>query len=556
MTDYQTSHYDIDHEQRGKTLMVLDSFRMMAEAVDNDVIPASREDVVISGIENPASTLRSNGNIYTTLPLRPVSKDVNFMFQNYVHHDFKLNITATADPAPATDVDFAIYAPCVASLPSRLQLMNGNTSVWQNQFQRAEAMAAMASVPQEIVQTCPEYVTMSKLENREPIPGGYVTWKAGETQQTFTINLDANADINHLTPLLSNIPFTTTETGDLRLRPFYEKLDEALCITPLPSKEYNGSKFTLSNFHVLERLPLTKPVKFMTDTQQPLATSANNIGASTAGTKSTFTFTLQSWEANNAGVEIVQSNFSIKESSREGLKKYIGEDNKLVIPTQTWSTCLSTSVPNGTTTQELIFQVSAYNIYLLAFLFPFNSTWQTYYPHPKMYNIDIMLNSKSVNYIPYNYVDTRVVKDTIQAFLNDDKYGANENLVNSLILAPYTGTPYDKTAYASVYADKGGPLIHRPNNFCIAKGLSPPNSFEKGYCVASSNPQSTQVRFKYSLGENIDAGIDQLNPGPIYATNYQAYCLALQDCCVVLTYNPTVGTCQAGEVVYAEPFVA
>ena len=58
MTDYQTSHYDVDHEQRGKTLMVLDAFRMMAEGVDNDVIPASREDVVISGIENPASTLR------------------------------------------------------------------------------------------------------------------------------------------------------------------------------------------------------------------------------------------------------------------------------------------------------------------------------------------------------------------------------------------------------------------------------------------------------------------------------------------------------------------
>ena len=138
----------------------------MAEGVDNDVIPASREDVVISGIESPASTLRSNGNIYTTLPLRPVSKDVNFMFQNYVHHDFKLNIAATVDNPPPVDVDFAIYVPCVASLPSRLQLMNGNTSIWQNQFQRAEAMTAMASVPQEIVQTCPEYITMSKLQNR------------------------------------------------------------------------------------------------------------------------------------------------------------------------------------------------------------------------------------------------------------------------------------------------------------------------------------------------------------------------------------------------------
>ena len=38
MSDYRTSHYDIDHEQRGKTLMVLDAFRMMAEGIDNDVI--------------------------------------------------------------------------------------------------------------------------------------------------------------------------------------------------------------------------------------------------------------------------------------------------------------------------------------------------------------------------------------------------------------------------------------------------------------------------------------------------------------------------------------
>lgn len=553
MTDYRTSHYDIEHESIGRQMFVLSAIKNMARAIDNDVIPESRQDTAMAGIENPASTMRSSGNTYTTIPLRPVSQDVNFLFKNFIHHQFRLNVSATADVAPSTDVDFAIYFPSTAVIPSRIQLMIGNTSIWQNQFQRIEASCAAASVQQEVVQKSPEYVTCTKLLNREQIPGGYFTWKAGQQQQTFTINLDCNIDLNHLTPLLSNLPFTTTEMGDIRLRLFYDRLEDAMCITPLPSSNYDGSKFTLSNFHVIERLPLTKPIKIKTDTTQDLATGSNTIAASASGAKTTFTFNLASWEATGNGVEIVQCNFRIETSSKDKLKNYIKKDNKLVIPTQTWSTALSTSIPNGQNTQEIVFQISAYNIYLLAFMFPYKSTWTSYYPNPKMYNIDIKLNSISVNYTPYQYIDSRVLKDTVQALLDDDKFGLNENLLNSLTLTPFTGIPYDKTAYANVYADKGGPLILRPNQFCLAKGMSPINSFEKGYCVASSNPGSSQVRFAYTLGENIDAGIDQLNPGPLYATDAQAYCLALQDCCLVLGYNPTIGTCQSGEIVYAEP---
>lgn len=553
MSDYQSSHYDIDHEARGKTMLVLDVFKNMAEAIDNDVIPSSREDPIIAGIESPASTLSSTGNRYTSLMLKPMTKDVNFLFENHVHHLLELNIEATCDNAPEVDQEFAIYFDNAWTIPSKGQVLVGNSGVWNNQFGRIEAMANMASVPQEVLQTSDGYTTMSKLVNREPIPGGYITWKKSQTSQNFTFIVDATGDLNHMTPVISNVPIVTNQMGEWTLRLFYDDLEQALSITPLPSRGYNGTGLSLSNFHVLEKLPLEKPFKFKTDTIQPLATGANTIGASTNGKKSTFKFKLASWRAIGTGVEITQCNFSVKEDSVDAMKKYMSEDNKLVIPSQTWSTSTSTAIPNGSSTNELVFQISAYNIYLLAFLFPYNSLYNTYFPHPRFQNINIKLNSKMINYLPYRYVDSRLIKDTIQAFLNDDKYGPNENLVNSLNLAPYTGVPYDKNAYASVYSDTGGPLIYRPNAFCIAKGLSPPNSFEKGYCVASSNPKGTQVLFSYSITENIDEGIDQLNPGPFTNTNSVAYCLALQDCCIVLNYNPNIGSCQSGSIVYAEP---
>ena len=84
MTDAQTSHYDT-FENTGRSVLVLDSIRAVCEAINNDALAASKEQPIIAGIENPASTLGTGGTLYTTIPLRPLTGDCNFLLNNYIH---------------------------------------------------------------------------------------------------------------------------------------------------------------------------------------------------------------------------------------------------------------------------------------------------------------------------------------------------------------------------------------------------------------------------------------------------------------------------------------
>lgn len=566
MTDYITNHYDLS-ENIARQMIVLDSFKDMARTINNDVIPASREDVVIAGIENPASALSSTGSVYTTLPLRPVSKDVNFLYKNYIHCRFNLNFTlnTTSDSAGTTaanltqPLNVAISTVSTACLPSRIQLLCGNSIVWQNQFQRQESIAGFCSLPQEIVETSPEFMTCSKVLQKQSIPGAYFTLSTNPTNtgiHKLSFTLDTTIDLNHLTPLLSNIPFTTTETGDLRLRLFFENLEESFLLTATPTDAPTGLSST--NFHVISPQPMNKRFCIYQPTTQAIATASNTIAAGVTSTAIYIKCSLDDWSAVDFGCEIVQSNFSIKESSRDAIKNYIKSDNKIIIPSQTWSTALSTNKPSSSS-GELVWQISAYNIYLLAFLFPYDSSWSCYYPTPPLTSIDIQLNSKSINYIPYKAIDSRVIKDTIQAFINDDRYGANESLANSLKLPlASNGSGYDASTYLSWFNYNTCKYdVLNPNCFILSKGLSPPNSFEKGYCYASSNPQSTQLRLKYQLQSGLETGANNtLNANQsLTSTNSGAYCLALQDCCLVLNYNPDINTAQSGSIIYAEPSV-
>ena len=86
-------------------------------------------------------------------------------------------------------------------------------------------------------------------------------------------------------------------------------------------------------------------------------------------------------------------------------------------------------------------------------------------------------------------------------------------------------------------------------------------------CVASSNPQSAQLRLTFGLNAE-----SEYKP-PATILNSREYnhlwnnfydntkrtanpmALALQACCLVLIYNPIVGACQAGEIVFVEPFL-
>lgn len=608
MADPQTAHYDT-FENTGRSVLVLDSIRAVCEAINNDALAASKEQPIVAGIENPASTLGTDGTLYTTIPLRPLTGDCNFLQNNYIHLRIPVSIplkcveygTDTAH-TPLTDIDYAIYVYGSSLIPKRFQLMIGNTIIYQNTFQRTEATVAINSLPPDVVEKSDDITTMSKLLNRKVIPGQYFTWKGiasaadpstfNNTSQNLNFSLDTTIDLSRFSPILSNIAFIPVEYGDLKLRLFFDDFFNALDITVLPNNNgtvYNSTAGEVvqvhNNLHVLERRPLLEGASF----REPdlLITNGTTVGAGTGtftttkGQQITFTIntpavprkgTAYSWGGADTIVEIVQSTFRLREESKILLKNYIMSDNRLIIPTHTWSTALALTPAKESGGSQFMWNFTAYNIDMLAFTFPPDTNYESYLPNPVFTTFDVKLNSKSVNYIPYdNVFNSRMIKDTKQAFLNTDEYATNENLTYSL--KPIFSIPESitdasfKDAIYRPYAIDNSSIDFKPNAFCYAINLSPPNSFEKGMCVSSSNPQAAQLRIAYKvpgalMAQPTGAGtIEKYNP--LWSnidtyTNTSAappFVLALQGCCLVLIYNPIVGACQAGEVVFVEPFL-
>ena len=611
MTDAQTAHYDT-FQNTGRSVLVLDSIRAVCEAINNDALAASKEQPVMAGIENNCSALGTTGQLYTTIPLRPLTGDCNFLLNNYIHHRIPIRVplesyvvdsfgndkqpVAGSKTAPQSDIDFAISFLGASLIPKRFQLMIGNTIIYQNTFQRTEATVSINSLPPDVVEKSDDITTLSKLLNRKTIPGQYFTWKAGQDTILCNFTIDTTIDLQRFAPILSNIAFIPVEYGDLKLRLFYDDLFNALDIYVLPDNggdKYDADKMISkhNNLHVIERRPLLEGAIFyepdiLTTTNASPGVSSitkgkqlwfkvkGSYGAPTSGDNNT----TYSWGDNNGTlVEIVQSTFRLREESKILLRNYIMSDNRLIIPTHTWSTALALNGPNANGGVQLMWNFTAYNIDLLAFTFPINPAYESYLPNPLFKTFDVKLNSKSLNYLPYSDGpnNSRFIKDTKQAFLNTDEYATNENLTYSL--RPFSSIPNGDeatglaNAFFNAYSLDASGLEFKPNTFCYAVNLSPPNSFEKGMCVASSNPQAAQVRITYEtskIGEPAKADLVKYNKlwsnmvyyGDTTTTGVvkpqqPPFVLALQGCCLVLIYNPIVGACQAGEVVFVEPFL-
>lgn len=541
-----TQHYDLS--SRGHNAMVLDTWKNQATIIDNDVIPASRENPVIQGTENQASSVRmTGGQSFTTFPLYPLSKDVNFLFQNYINLTLNLKFKIVGGEglkSTALTQTLAIFTPATTCVPSRIQLLCGNSSIWSNTFHRQEARITSASLPNSVIDKSPDYFAINKLFRHHEFPGFIVHSPSLDANATteITAKLNLNIDLNQLTPLLSNIPFVTHDMGELRLRMFFENLDRAFCWT-----YYSPSSSVDNVSNIVEVMPLSQKAKLGT------------------GDKTDVHIELIDWDMSE-GAEIVQSCFGIKEESKVLIKKYIAQDNKITIPTQTWSTNVATGNMKSTNS-ELVFQASAYNVNVLSFLFPMHKS-DVVFVNPLFKELDVKFNSKSVNYIPYKPFDMRIYKDTIQALLNDDCIGANTNLTESINPAYIANGDDDSFTVsnkvlnsAAIAKDKF--YWRNPNNYVLAFGLSPVNTFEKGFNMASSNPGSTQIRLKYSYGDRsklfagYDTSIYQTLPALIENNApSNPICACLCDCCLVLEYNPVVGRAQSGCLVYAEPTLA
>lgn len=647
MSTSHTQHYSLD-DNLGKTKLVLDTWKSQAMLIDNDVLPESKECPVIPGFENVATSLSMNGAHFTTIPLNPMSRDVNFLYQNYITIKTELTFAINADENLLQKVltdsgKICIYTPSTAMLPSRIMLLSGNSIVWNNQYQRQEALVTMCSLPQGVITKSCDYTTISKLINNENYPGISLSLKnvfKKETNAndilTLKVKLNLNIDINQLSPILSNIIYTTPDMGSLRLRLFFENLEDAFSwsyipyigvinetVSTIPLEDRKSYKLEQLRIQLAQlNASQANLAKDAEDYQTQYDTIQNNIDAVVTKiqeaeelpddpndefynanmfidriplginhqllthAKSKIMISLIDWKLEDEGLTITQSCFSVREESKIEMKKYIAQDNKLIIPTQCWNCILSNNMMSPKDTRSsLTFNVSAYNVNTVAFLFPKYKD-KLIFSNPIFKSFNCKYNSKSLCYVPYGSFDKRMIKDTIQSLINDDYYAVNENLFDSIAPA-ILNTEYEELKAGNdiakdlsfydlftcdvVKSDSktimNNQFLKYPNLFTIAFNVSPVNAFEKGFSVASSNQGVIQIRIDfvkedspiirniYTSYKNWESDLISDDYKVFPAEETQALCLCLCDCCLVLDYNPIVGSVQTGSVVFAEPFI-
>lgn len=531
---------------------VIDTFRNITHIIDSDVLPGSLQKSVADSENSQGSTVNQQTTV-TQFRLDPSSGDVNYLPKNHITQSITHSVTIKADKAPNARIKLKVFYWAPNTLPDKWTLYVNGTTCGTTNHQRWEAMATNASLSSEVIESDPNYTTLDKLINDRPCMSVTLYFPKGETSHTFTFTIDASSDLSHLTPLISNIVFWHRNYGSAYLEVDYERLDKALLIVPIPETYTEDGTLYIPNFHVIEPQPFGKPFKVTTNTAQPLATGDNTIKASIPGEKVQLTATLDNWTtATNKGMSLTQYNARLTGESNERINAFMASDNMVNIPSQHWVSQYATTSEKAEGTNDTAFAMAAGNINMVAFGFPYLTTSSVYLPNPRFKAVNVEI-AGSTGMAPRTYqsIDARLIKDMSQALINDDVWGLNSNVLDSLKLLPDTGKIYDRDTYAAVYSDTSGPLVKRPNHTVFAFEVSPLSDFMRGANVGLNS--QVNIMFNYTTTENIDQGIDQLNPGPIVGTRASPIVSCLQDVVLSLKYSPEMKKCNGAELKYAQP---
>lgn len=564
--------------------VILDELMDQLEAAQSGLVPSSIIQSVVSGVQNVPSNIvqsRIGGNsstAYTTLPLSPIS-DNCCIDKSYINLQFDCNFTlqatANATGTAAQNIPFFVGFRDGAQLFNQIQIMIENSAIWQTVYQREEALIAYNALPETEIRGNPQYASIDKLKENLNSPMKKVIIQipniASSSSETIEVNLKfkMTVDLNRLTPLLSNLHYTTPHMGNLRLKLFLQQIEKALFICPDYSAvraKTNQQSWQFYPFATLYNngtptnlLTVMKLYKLNGDAIDSNMTSLT-IGQPVAGSD------FVSFKDDGL-IEMVQTNFKIKDDEYKKLTDYFADMGSVIIPSQTFSTNVfnNSEITNGNYPQSQIGSVGGYNI-------DFISVWQ----HPptcpsigtKLYgqNIQLILDGRPINPIPYRSIEDKCIVDSTQALIDTDTEEINKDYIRSLNLyndpsgqsdyltstelLTYTGTNYNSSTVMT---------FDNPNSFVLNFATNLPDAFHSGACILENSNRQANVRF---LVGSAFGSSDTLYNSTGYPYNlnvmnsdlvsgFTCFC----DCCIVLNYDRDRGTCFDGSLSWAAPYV-
>lgn len=577
--------------------VVVDEILEMLEAAKSGVVPGSVEQCVVSGVQNvPANIIQhgeaAGGGCYTTFPLSPIMKNC-CLDKTYLNLEFDVNLTFTPSGAVKNDI-----IPCYigfrdnAAIFNQVQILIENSAIATTTYQREESVQAYNALPETEIRGNNQYASIEKMKLGKYCPMKRILFKLGDTATiTTTIHYKLTIDINRLMPILSNIHFTTPHFGNLKLKVWLQRIQEAMFFCP-DYGYYNISKASDNTVGNINKV-IFQPIQNQYWSFYPLAPImgkeidkslipfyAYNNNEIKLLTKVVFDYPTDAktdFMSFDGGVaEIVQTCFDIKEDEYQRLSDYFASTNSIIIPTQTFESGVFNNSGITANTQWINTQIGTiggYNVNNIGVWAHPNGAAATLQKE-FLTNIQLLLDGRPINSLPYMYVNDKAVVDSTQAIIDTDHEEINQDYIESLTCfnltddSNYINEPLS-TTYGSGDMEHS---IHRayianPNTFCLNFSTNLPDAFHSGACILENSNRNGVLRLNSNNAADTNTNLNNANttkfPYVMTHRNCDAFNVqstvvgftAFCDCCLVLTYDAARGTCYDGQLSWAAPYV-
>lgn len=617
-----------------KKFVIIDEVMDQLEAAKSGVVPGSVSQSVVSGIQNvPASIIQNrmgtaSASCYTTFPLSPIVKNccmdktyLNFEFN--VSYDFSVALSKA--PTGAVKVPYWFGMRDTASMFNQIQVLIENTSIWSTVYQREESVVAYNALPETEIRGNNQYASIEKMMNATYSPmkrvitefsvasfakntaGAGILNEKYVAHKTETLHFKCTVDMNRLTPLLSNLHYTTPHMGNLRLKVFLQEFEKCLFFCP----DYNFYALTLikdptaADINATLSQPLMNQywsfypisafaanIPFET-TKSPVAARDKDYGA-IPGTQIPFygleantdkknikhIFDYVAFANPSSGAafmtfeggiaEIVQTNFEIKSEEYERLTNYFASTGSVIIPTQTWSTSVfnSNELKSGTFPQSMVGNVGGYNINFIT-LFFHPSAAPCYFNNEYLTGFQLILDGRPINAIQYDYMNDKCVVDMTQAIIDTDHEEINHSFMDSLTFLNETDDKKYISASAHTLYGTGGlnssmnkASLRNPGTCMYNFSTNLPDAFHSGACILENSNRQAVIRLTAtSAADNINFKTNRddfpyfINHSVTDTESTTAGFTCFCDACIVLNFDASRNCCFDGQLSWASPYI-
>lgn len=572
--------------------VVIDEIMAQLESAKSGLIPSSVKQSIVSGIQNVPTAIKqptvdgASGAAYTTFPLSPII-DNCCIDKTYLNLEFDVSFQVTTAGANGCQVPFFIGFRDTASLFNQVQFLIEGSVIWQTVYQREESVLAYNSLPETEIRGNNQYASIDKLRNNTycPMKRVVLDCSKGEYGGNVTIHFKVTVDINRLSPIFSNLHFTTPHMGNLRLKVYLQEF--AKCMFFCPDYGYSSSWKQVADAATLtpDMIQYWQFYSFNGWFNQTIGADKIPFFAYKSGAEPKITpITSIKFENPKDGLdfmtfangiaEIVQTNFAIKEEEYKRLNDYFAGLGSVIIPTNVWSTNVfnNSIITDGKIPTSMIGNVSGYNIDSISVWFHTTKS-PCSFSKEFLTNTQLLLEGRPVNPIPYANYGDKFVTDMTQALVDTDCEEINKDYMSSITLFNFDGQHfYDEQADykkpRALYGDGTKSIncsyLANPNSFCFNFSTNLPDAFHSGACILENTNKQSVIRFISSdVGSNLfdtTDDKDSIYKFPVITNSKNSPSIiagfsCLCDACIVLSYDAARGTCFGGQLSWAAPYM-